>query len=127
MYTQSFGQALRTNDQVIAASVRLDTVMSAYQQTMTVQAQVVENVAADARALSAIVAKSQGAEGSLQAQQATRSEEHTSELQSLMRTSDAVFCLKKKKSKVHTFVARYLKNTVLHMFHAIHSTHTIQT
>src|SRR3546814_5454534 len=27
----------------------------------------------------------------------TRSEEHTSELQSLMRTSSAVFCLKKKK------------------------------
>src|SRR3546814_6352436 len=38
---------------------------------MAVLAQVVENVAADARALSAIVAKSQGAEGSLQAQQAT--------------------------------------------------------
>src|SRR3546814_8686672 len=32
-----------------------------------------------------------------------RSEEHTSELQSLMRTSYAVFCLKKKtiKSKTH--------------------------
>src|SRR3546814_1257075 len=30
---------------------------------------------------------------------ATRSEEHTSELQSLMRTSYAVFCLKKKKTK----------------------------
>src|SRR3546814_156576 len=29
---------------------------------------------------------------------ATRSEEHTSELQSLMRISYAVFCLKKKKS-----------------------------
>src|SRR3546814_6184754 len=28
-----------------------------------------------------------------------RSEEHTSELQSLMRTSSAVFCLKKKKHK----------------------------
>src|SRR3546814_8178323 len=28
-----------------------------------------------------------------------RSEEHTSELQSLMRTSYAVFCLKKKKHK----------------------------
>src|SRR3546814_1740457 len=28
----------------------------------------------------------------------TRSEEHTSELQSLMRSSYAVFCLKKKKS-----------------------------
>src|SRR3546814_10340393 len=31
----------------------------------------------------------------------TRSEEHTSELQSLMRHSYAVFCLKKKK-KAHT-------------------------
>src|SRR3546814_5226850 len=32
-----------------------------------------------------------------------RSEEHTSELQSLMRISYAVFCLKKKNNK-HTFV-----------------------
>src|SRR3546814_5184645 len=31
-----------------------------------------------------------------------RSEEHTSELQSLMRISYAVFCLKKKKNKNHT-------------------------
>src|SRR3546814_11764237 len=31
-----------------------------------------------------------------------RSEEHTSELQSLMRISYAVFCLKKKKSGIHT-------------------------
>src|SRR3546814_4266102 len=31
-----------------------------------------------------------------------RSEEHTSELQSLMRTPYAVFCLKKKKNKHHT-------------------------
>src|SRR3546814_5710622 len=31
-----------------------------------------------------------------------RSEEHTSELQSLMRISYAVFCLKKKKQKHHT-------------------------
>src|SRR3546814_9476641 len=31
-----------------------------------------------------------------------RSEEHTSELQSLMRISYAVFCLKKKKSKQHS-------------------------
>src|SRR3546814_2202329 len=30
-----------------------------------------------------------------------RSEEHTSELQSLMRTSYAVFCLKKKKNKIY--------------------------
>src|SRR3546814_19538720 len=31
-----------------------------------------------------------------------RSEEHTSELQSLMRISYAVFCLKKKKTNTHT-------------------------
>src|SRR3546814_4538227 len=31
-----------------------------------------------------------------------RSEEHTSELQSLMRISYAVFCLKKKKTQTHT-------------------------
>src|SRR3546814_9814520 len=31
-----------------------------------------------------------------------RSEEHTSELQSLMRISYAVFCLKKKKNKQNT-------------------------
>src|SRR3546814_8926596 len=35
-------------------------------------------------------------------QAATRSEEHTSELQSLMRISYAVFCLKKKKKRQNT-------------------------
>src|SRR3546814_5359872 len=35
------------------------------------------------------------------AQRETRSEEHTSELQSLMRISYAVFCLKKKKHTHH--------------------------
>src|SRR3546814_6591389 len=35
-------------------------------------------------------------------QRANRSEEHTSELQSLMRISYAVFCLKKKKNKQNT-------------------------
>src|SRR3546814_1123827 len=35
----------------------------------------------------------------------TRSEEHTSELQSLMRTSYAVFCLKKKKNRKHNYMS----------------------
>src|SRR3546814_2576733 len=35
------------------------------------------------------------------AQSGNRSEEHTSELQSLMRISYAVFCLKKKKKKTN--------------------------
>src|SRR3546814_5225632 len=39
-----------------------------------------------------------------------RSEEHTSELQSLMRSSYAVFCLKKKKIKIST----QRKNTKYH-------------
>src|SRR3546814_7559004 len=34
-----------------------------------------------------------------------RSEEHTSELQSLMRSSYAVFCLKKKKKSISTRMA----------------------
>src|SRR3546814_7927754 len=39
-----------------------------------------------------------------------RSEEHTSELQSLMRTSYAVFCLKKKKTrKTKTMFANNMK------------------
>src|SRR3546814_3946292 len=42
-----------------------------------------------------------GLPGSITAGNA-RSEEHTSELQSLMRKSYAVFCLKKKKSSTRT-------------------------
>src|SRR3546814_9560714 len=34
----------------------------------------------------------------------TRSEEHTSELQSLMRISYAVFCLKKKKTQTQLYI-----------------------
>src|SRR3546814_1798859 len=40
-----------------------------------------------------------GVGGQPQEKLLSRSEEHTSELQSLMRTSYAVFCLKKKKKK----------------------------
>src|SRR3546814_10522837 len=50
---------------------RLDNEMAAFRQTMQVQSGIVENVRDDAQTLAAIVAKSQGAEGSLQAQQAT--------------------------------------------------------
>src|SRR3546814_2056885 len=42
----------------------------------------------------------------------TRSEEHTSELQSLMRISYAVFCLKKKKhNNTSTSAASYLRSS----------------
>src|SRR3546814_4287948 len=44
----------------------------------------------------------QGRKGALQPFLRSRSEEHTSELQSLMRISDAVFCLKKKTTFSHS-------------------------
>src|SRR3546814_5791739 len=42
---------------------------------------------------------------------AQRSEEHTSELQSLMRISYAVFCLKKKNDNTHTMITYTQINT----------------
>src|SRR3546814_2211013 len=41
----------------------------------------------------------------------TRSEEHTSELQSLMRSSYAVFCLKQKKNIHYTHKSSYHRTT----------------
>lgn len=70
-YPATFNAA-QTNDQhVLDARRRLDVSMAAYRQTMTVQAQVVENIAADQAALTSIVQRSQGAEGALQVSQAT--------------------------------------------------------
>src|SRR3546814_5309821 len=43
-----------------------------------------------------------------------RSEEHTSELQSLMRTSYAVFCLKKKKSSRYNTIHSLLCESATH-------------
>ena len=71
MFPTSFNQLLTNNQHVVDARARLDTSMAAYKQTMTVQAQVVENIAADEATLNGIVSRSQGAQGALQAQQAT--------------------------------------------------------
>src|SRR3546814_3588159 len=52
-----------------------------------------------------------------------RSEEHTSELQSLMRISYAVFCLKKKKTKqINTRYTLLIHNYKCHQ-HATDTTH----
>jgi P-type conjugative transfer protein TrbJ len=71
LYRQDFSSALRTDARVRGARARLDASMDAFRQTMTVQAQVVENIHSDTEALADIVARSQGAEGSLQVGQAT--------------------------------------------------------
>lgn len=63
---------LRDRDRrTAAAKRRLDTEMAAFRQTMGVQSQIVANVRGDAEILKSIVERSQDAEGSLQAQQAT--------------------------------------------------------
>src|SRR3546814_10772651 len=48
-----------------------------------------------------------------------RSEEHTSELQSLMRNSYAVFCLKKKTATTTTTSAEMLNNPIYTASHSI--------
>lgn len=63
--------ALSTNEIVAQARDRLQASMQGYRQTMRVQAQVVENVQADAGLLSELVSQSQSATGSLQVSQAT--------------------------------------------------------
>src|SRR3546814_3883508 len=46
----------------------------------------------------------------------SRSEEHTSELQSLMRISYAVFCLKKKKTTQTSYTQTVLSTAALHQY-----------
>lgn len=70
-FMRLFPQSANTNALVANARAQLDASTAAFRQTMSVQAQVAGNVAADGATLSALVGKSQGAEGSLQAQQAT--------------------------------------------------------
>src|SRR3546814_5468832 len=55
-------------------------------------------------AIATVLQEKAGLSARIQPSSGTRSEEHTSELQSLMRISYAVFCLKKKnnKKKTHT-------------------------
>jgi P-type conjugative transfer protein TrbJ len=71
LFPNQFDKALTADAQVANAKARLDMAMAAFRQTMSVQAQVVENVQADAQTLDALVGRSQGAEGALQAAQAT--------------------------------------------------------
>ncbi|MAM38993.1 MAG: P-type conjugative transfer protein TrbJ [Sphingobium sp.] len=70
-FPEIFDAAMTTNQAVARAQAQWQAAMKGYRQTMRVQAQVVENVQADAGLLSELVSQSQSATGSLQAQQAT--------------------------------------------------------
>lgn len=71
LYPESFDKVFSRDKRVARARDQLDTAMSSFRQTMDVQNRIVDNVRSDTQALAEIVAQSQGAEGSLQAQQAT--------------------------------------------------------
>src|SRR3546814_8066799 len=47
----------------------------------------------------------------------SRSEEHTSELQSLMRISYAVFCLKKKKQTIQSHTSPHVTTSLYNNYH----------
>lgn len=69
-YPAQYGAAV-TNDTLLAdAHHRWQDALSAYRQTLLMQAQIARNVEADGPTLAGLVAASQGAAGSLQAQQA---------------------------------------------------------
>lgn len=70
-FPTSFEHLARRDTRIAAATARIEAEMAAFRQAMAVQSGIVENVRDDAEALRAIVDKSQGAEGSLQAAQAT--------------------------------------------------------
>ncbi len=71
LYPDSFDQLLGRDQRASNARARLEAAMSSFRHTMGVQSRIAANVQEDAQALSQIVARSQGAEGALAAQQAT--------------------------------------------------------
>jgi type IV secretion system protein TrbJ len=70
-FPASFEHLARRDSRIAAAKQRLESEMAAFRQAMGVQSGIVENVRDDAETLKAIVDRSQGAEGGLQAAQAT--------------------------------------------------------
>ena len=71
LFPTDFKLALTTDQRVVGAKARLDAAMAGFRQAMGVQSQVVQNIQADAGTLADVMARSQGAEGALQASQAT--------------------------------------------------------
>ena len=70
-FPADFGHLATRDARIAAARAKLDAEMASFRHAMAVQSGIVENVRSDAEALQAIVARSQGADGALQAAQAT--------------------------------------------------------
>ena len=67
----SVDRAVKNDVRAAEAKARLDSAMAGFRHSMTVQADVVSNIRDDAQLLSELSRRSEGAVGSLQAQQAT--------------------------------------------------------
>ncbi|HEX5258723.1 MAG TPA: P-type conjugative transfer protein TrbJ [Sphingomicrobium sp.] len=70
LFPGALNKALTSDQQVVQARAELDAATAAYRQAMSVQAQVVENVQADAGTLNELAASSQSSVGALQVSQA---------------------------------------------------------
>ena len=70
LFPGALAQALTGDQRIAEARAQLDAATTAFKQAMSVQAQVAENVTADAGVLDELAATSQGAVGSLQVGQA---------------------------------------------------------
>jgi P-type conjugative transfer protein TrbJ len=70
LFPGAAANALPRNERVAQARARMAAATAGYRHAMGVQAQVAENLAEDAGLIDALVARSQGAVGALQAQQA---------------------------------------------------------
>lgn len=70
LFPGALNRALTSNQQVAQARSQLDAATAAYKQAMSIEAEVVQNVQADAGTLSELAQSSQNSVGALQAQQA---------------------------------------------------------
>src|ERR1700748_323756 len=71
LYPQQYASAVTSNQLMMDAKTRWLASMNGYQQTMSGQSQVVQNVQSDRGRLQALGAESEASQGALQAQQAT--------------------------------------------------------
>ena len=71
LYPRSYGSGASITQLLSDAETRWQNARDAFQQTMTMQSQIAQNVQSDTGTLANLVNASQGAVGSLQAQQAT--------------------------------------------------------
>jgi P-type conjugative transfer protein TrbJ len=90
-YPQQYGSSTSITQLLADARSRWQNSMNAFQQTLTIQSQIAQNVSADTGTLSTLVAASQGAIGSLQALQANNqllalSTKQQLQIQTLMAT-----------------------------------------